>query len=74
MIVVVTGGEQSDNKGISDAVKRDIADFVKRNQDEPVQRLAEIAAFKQVHPIPHDDHDDDNSYKNCNVFVIDDDD
>ena len=24
MIVVVTGGEQSDNKGISDAVKREI--------------------------------------------------
>ena len=24
MVVVVTGGEQSDNKGISDAVKREI--------------------------------------------------
>ena len=55
MVVVVTGGEQSDIRGISDAVKRAIAAVVKHNKDEPVQRLAEIAAIKEVNPIPRDD-------------------
>ena len=55
MVVVVTGGEQSGNEGISDAVKRDmkgdLAALVKRNKDEPVKRLAEVTAIKEVNPI-----------------------
>ena len=51
VVVVVTGGEQSDNRGISDAVKGDLAALVKRNKDEPVKRLAEVTAIKEVNPI-----------------------
>ena len=67
MVVVVTGGEQSGNKGISDAVKRDIAALVKRNKDEPVQRLAEVTAIKEVNRIPRDDYyEDHNNHMNFN--------
>ena len=51
VVVVVTGGEQSGNEGISDAVKGDLAALVKRNKDEPVKRLAEVTAIKEVNPI-----------------------
>ena len=61
MIVVVTGGEQSGNEGISDAVMQGIAALVKHNRDEPVQRLAEVTAIKEVNPIPRDDYFDDHN-------------
>ncbi len=65
-VVVVTCGEQN-NYFISDGVKREIDALVNRNRDEPVQRLAEVTAIKEVIPIPHDDDDDDhNLHKNCN--------
>ena len=67
MVVVVTGGEQSDNKGIGDAVKREIAALVKRNWDEPVQRLAEVTAIKEVNRIPRCDYyEDHNNHMNFN--------
>ena len=53
VIVVLTGGEQDSNEGMSDAVKQDIAAVVKRNEDEPEQRLAEVAAINEVNIIPH---------------------
>jgi len=52
VIVVLTGWEQSDNEGMSDAVKDQIRAFFKRNKDEPEQRLAEVAAIKEVNIIP----------------------
>ena len=65
MIAVVPGGEQSGNEGISDAVKRTIDALVQCNKDEPVQRLAEIATFKEVSLMPYVAYDD-NNYKSCN--------
>ncbi len=45
--------EQDDNAGMSEAVKQNIDALVKRNKDEPEQRLAEVAAIKEVDAIPH---------------------
>jgi len=68
-IVVLTGMEQSSNKSMGEDVERNIAALVKRNEDEPERRLAEVAAIKDVNPIPHprhknntydDDDEDDN--------------
>ena len=53
MVVVVTGGEQSGNKGISDAVKREIEDLCNFNTNNPSQKLAELLAIKEVsRPLP----------------------
>jgi hypothetical protein len=56
VIVGLTGGEQKRNTGMSEDVQRDIAALVKRNQDEPEQRLAEVAAIKEVNLIPRHRH------------------
>ncbi len=74
MIVVLKCGAQGGNEGMSEAVERDIDALVKRNKDEPEQRLAEVAAIKEVNPISHhrhknntyDDNDDDNDDDNHN--------
>ena len=73
MIVVLTGGEQSDNIGMSEAAKLGIAALVQRKRGEPEQSLAEVAAIKEVNSIPyhwhtnntHDyDGDNDDGYRN----------
>jgi hypothetical protein len=56
VIVGLTGGEQKRNTGMSEDVQRDIAALVKRNRDEPEQRFAEVAAIKEVNPIPRHRH------------------
>ena len=49
-MLFLTGGEQRDNEGMSEAVKQNIKALVKRNKDEPEQRLAEVSAIKEVNP------------------------
>jgi len=66
-------GEQ-DGTGISEAVKRSISAFVKRNEEEPEQRLAEVAAIKEASPIHHDHHQHHPHHCHTNNSHDDDDD
>ena len=46
MVVVVTGGEQSDNKGISDGVKREIMQgLLERHGADKGMAVADTCAF-----------------------------
>ncbi len=47
-LLLLTCDEQGGNDDISDAVKREIKAFTNRNENEPEQRRAEVAAIKQV--------------------------
>ena len=47
-LLLLTCVEQDGNRDISDAVKQEVEAITNRNESEPEQRRAEVAAIKQV--------------------------
>ncbi len=47
-LVLLTCAGQVANNGMSDAVKQIVFAMIQRNQNEPEQRLAEVAAIQEV--------------------------
>ena len=47
-LLLLTCDEQGRNDDMSAAVKREVQAFTNRNESEPEQRRAEVAAIKQV--------------------------
>ena len=47
-LLLLTFVEQDENRGMSVAVQREVQAFTNRNEREPEQRRAEVAAIKQV--------------------------
>ena len=48
LLLLLTCVEQLGIKELSDSVKQEVQAIIKRNNDEPEQRLAEVAAIKEV--------------------------